>query len=221
MKGAALVALLASACASPLPADFDGPPYLTLQGAVELSGPAGEDPVFAAVAWAWTQDGTMHSVVHEVPFEPEVYFYRLTVPGPPAEEATRDGPAPADLGDEAVLIGLPLLLQATGVPTADPEGFARWLSGERVPPDEWLDVPGGRVLAWADDHLLLGMATGGAARLGESPGVDLGTLCGVEDVLAGLTLYQRAGEPQCPDSWEALAPPGARTDFQGVTMRSP
>ncbi|TNE89844.1 MAG: hypothetical protein EP330_10095 [Deltaproteobacteria bacterium] len=221
MRTAAIALLLLPACATPLSADFAGPPYLTLAGAVELAGPPGDAAVTGAVAWAWTEGSQMHTAVVEVPFEPEVYFYRLTVPGPPDVPPAATGDAPPGLAEEPLLIGLPLLLQTEVEVVADPSGMARWLAGERVPAADWLDPGEGRVLAWADEHLLIGMATGGADHLGETPGIDLSALCGVADVAAGLTLYQRAADVDCPDVWEALSAPGERTDFQGVDMRSP
>lgn len=215
--------LVLTACATPLSSDFSGVPFFTLAGPVELTDGTSDGVTYAAIAWGWTDGASLATVGSQVPFDPQVFNYELTVPGPPSLTATSSGTALDEIGDHAMLFGVPLLLTAIAPvdPVIDPNGLAAWIRGTPTAVPDWIDVPDGRVLAWTDEHLLVALSTTeGLSRLGDDPTLDVDAACTLVEAEPGLTLYQRPRADDCTP-WTPLAPAGERTSFQGVTMRSP
>lgn len=216
------LALTVACQGAPRGPDDDGGPFVRIVGPVSPEVEATGERTRGAIAWAWVVDGQVGGAVQWVPFEPRVLAYALDVGVPPP--AVVDGPAPDGLtGLPALLWGVPILVEPSSdaplVASVDPVGLIEWAAGHRGreglvalhPPD------GGQVVATTPDYLLAAMEATGDTRLSADPAwVQAGPWCAFDQVVAGLTLYD--AEPSACGSWNPLASPGERTEFQGVAM---
>lgn len=181
-----------------------------------------------AVAWSWVVDGVLDGKVTEAPFEPLVYRYSLEIDPPPSPDDGTD-PVPTDLGADgiALAVGWPLLVEpATDAFPAlevDADALMDWAAGARSDPSGVVtSTDGARVAAGTTDHVLvlLSAEDEDVGRLATAPTWDPGSsLCRFDGAVVGLTLYRSAGVGCF--GWEALAPAGSRTEFQGIPVAPP
>lgn len=207
--------------------------FFRISGVVEARPDAlGAEPG-GAVAWIWEESGRSHGFVQRVGLEPRVFRYILDVPRPPtqADLPTPDAPGAPFVGVPgiSVVVGLPILYapaidddDSTGL-EVDASVVGDWLRGTLldatilVRPTAQSDA---RLLSATIDHLLIGStATPSVDQLAQHPDFGATLSCGLDQVIAGLTLYRRPLLPCAP--WEALATAGERTEFQGVAMYDP
>ena len=197
--------------------------YVVISGPVDPAVAIGGGRTGARIAWAWLAGGELSSLVTEVPFEPRVYSYALSVEVPPDPDEATVALA-SDQGEPGLtlLFGVPLLVEPDGrgapVVAVDPERLLEWVSGASPTLAEAFTTSGGAVAAVTPDHLLvLVSAQSGSGRLATAPEWQPeAELCRVDAALAGLTLYRSVGVG-C-SGWDPLAPAGRRTEFQGVAM---
>lgn len=207
--------------------------FFRLSGTVEARPDAlGAEPG-GAVAWIWEESGQSYGFVQRVGLEPRVFRYLLDVPGPPTQA---DLPVPGEPGAPfigvpgiSVVVGLPILYapasddhDSTGL-EVDVSLVGDWLGGTLVDATLLIRPTGqsdARLLAATIDHLLIGStASPPVAQLAQHPDFCATRSCGLDEVVAGLTLYRRSPSPCAP--WEPLAAAGERTEFQGIGMHDP
>lgn len=198
-------------------------PFLRLSGSVDPDAPISGERTRGAVAWVWLREGELGSVVTEVPFEPLVYRYALTLSLPPDPGTGALLPEEElSLPGVTLLFGLPLLIEPAAGAFPDvalkPRALLDWVRG--ASPSLREALPDETVAAATAGHLLMLLhAEDGAERLTEADAWEQGhPLCQVDQAVEGLTLY-RVSEGKC-GGWEPLAEPGERTEFQGVPMRA-
>lgn len=200
-------------------------PAFRVSGPVSAGVAVTGDRTRGYVAWAWLVDGEMDGVAAEAPFEPLVFAYALDVPPPPDPGAGTD-PRPApDLAIEGVslLIGLPVLVEPDGDDDPEvevsPEALWAWGAGEAATPAGAVTVRGGRWAASPAEHALFLAAVPGEAGV-RLAALDRwtsgGPLCRLDGAVLGLTPYRAVGTGCL--GWEPLAAPGARTEFQGISV---
>jgi hypothetical protein len=221
-----VVTLLLTACSGqPVDDAWEGGPFFVMSGPLDPDAKLSGDRTASAVAWVWTDGERARGRVDEAEFEPRLYQYALTVEHPP--ETGRSGssaPAPAALAalDRPLLFGLAFLYEPTGgkvVLKVDPAVLLTWALDPTYPATDAVRAEGADVAALTSGHLLVAMSSPASVeRLASTPTWD-GQPCQVSEVLRGLTLYRR-DEDRC-GTWVALALPGERTEFQGITMRTP
>lgn len=211
---------------------YDGPPFLTLTGAVDVEPADAEDAPGAAVAWFWLTGSEATAAAWQVEWEPRVYSYSMTLRSPPGrddfEETGWSGGPVALPSDVTLLVGLPLLIAgATDDAAEEPLAVDPEL-GRLI---EWLADPSGdaRALVQSEDgmqrvigvtrhHLLVAVgADEGVETLGEHPAWS-DALPTLAEATPGLTLYAWQERSAV---WAALAEPGVRTEFQGIDITPP
>lgn len=222
-RALALLASLGLGCSAPLILDDPSAlgPYLVLSGPLDPTLELDPDTTRAAVAWAYVVDGSVGGAVVEVPLEPRLLEYAVSIDGPPEAEVG-DGVTPDALALEGVsiLVGVPLLYgdpDDRGPPEVAPELLLDVaLDGpEALVGAPWSPAP----LAVVVDHLLVGLEAGGADLSSLPAWASGGPGCRLDAVVHGLTLYRDDGGG-C-GSWRPLAEAGERTEFQGVAMAPP
>lgn len=179
-----------------------------VDGGVALDG----DTSVGEIAWVWLQDGDVCARGDAVGFEPDVWRYAMIVEGPPDVDGGTCVPGPPELaGVGLVALGTPILLDgdADVASSIDPRGLLDWLAGIS-PLEGSLGATGGRVAAVASGHLLA--VTADAEAWPDA-------FCRFDGLVPGLTLYADGGTG-CA-GWQPLAPPGTRTEFQGVALVPP
>lgn len=214
MTEPALVPLLAcAACADAafLTEGADADPFFVVSGPVDPSVAPSEEPLRAAVAWAVWSDGELSAHAEEVPFEPGVLAYALSVRGPPERSAPGTSYPPLEDTDGAVGFGVPLLVEGPVDVEVEAPGLADFVLGLSDSLAGVLGAGEGRVVAVTGAHALLVASPDAAAPNGSA--------CRAGALVAGLTLYRDDG-PGC-DGWQPIAPPGERTEFQGIPMTAP
>lgn len=209
-----------------LDAEWSGGTFLEITGPVDRSVAGGSGELRAAIAWAWIAGGEVGASVEDVPFEPRVYQYDVTIEHPPSPDAaavTVEAP-----GVFAAKPSLGLLL-GTALLYTSPDGSSLELADGPQPVLDALIAPGARadglripdggtiLASWSDHRLGAAVGLGSASRFDEIVGwSDAPPLCGVDAMAAGLTLYRRASD-DC-ERWVPVATAGERTEFQGVPL---
>ena len=195
--------------------------FVRLSGPVDPSIEATGVHTFGAIAWTWVINEKTGSALSPIPFEARFQSYALDIYGPPSpeiESAQQPDTTPA------LVWGLPVLIEADedtpwqGV--VDGDALLGWMAGHHddlAPTIDWVPGREAKVVAFAEGFLFIGMDTRGATDLQDAAGWTVeGPYCTFDQVVAGLTLYEKAHN-SC-GGWRPLAAPGARTEFQGIPM---